>query len=161
MLEELKAQTGGIYYVEFLRKKGIISDEQAKQTYVDGIVWAFGHISRGMYASDGTPRNYSQLAAIQVGSFLQSGGLSWNAASAAANGSDKGCLEIDFARLPAAVEALERNVLQIKARGDKAGAERLKAQFVDAQDSFAAVKASITERWLRAPKATFVYSLLF
>ena len=31
------------------RKKGIIADELAQQTYVDAIVWAFGHISRGMY----------------------------------------------------------------------------------------------------------------
>ena len=72
---------------------------------------------------------------------------------------DQGCIEIDFEALPAAVKSFETAVLEIKASGDKARAEQLKAQFVDAKDDFASVKAAITERWLRAPKASFVYSI--
>jgi len=52
-------------------------------------------------------------------------------------------------------------VLKIKATGDRAGAENLKAEFVDASNDFAKVKGAIAERWLRAPRATFVYSLKF
>ena len=40
MMEELKANTGGYYYVEFLRKKGIIDDEASKRAYLDVVVWA-------------------------------------------------------------------------------------------------------------------------
>ena len=159
-LEELKAQNSSLFLTNWLQGRGVLTAEDAAHIQYNGISWAFGHISRGMYAPDGTPRNYSQLAAIQVGSFLESGALTWKAATPAANGTDKGCLEIDFTRLPASVEALERTVLEVKARGDKAGAERLKAKFVDAQGQFAALKASIAERWLRAPKASFVYSLV-
>ena len=123
------------------------------------IAWAFGHISRGMYTADGTPRNYSQLAALQLGAWMEAGALAWHADEVAANGTDKGCIEIDFKALPVAVKSFETAVLQIKASGDKARAEQLKAKFVDAKDDFAQVKATITERWLRAPKASFVYSI--
>jgi hypothetical protein len=112
-----------------------------------------------MYTADGTPRNYSQLAAIQVGSFMKAGALRWQPDELAANGTDRGCMDIDFEALPQAIATLETTVLEIKGTGDKAGAEALKAQFVDAQDDFAAVKRTIAERWLRSPKASFVYSV--
>jgi hypothetical protein len=63
--------------------------------------------------------------------------------------------------MPAAVKTLETTVLQIKAKADKSAAERLKAEFVDAKDEFGNIRDTVTERWLRAPKATFVYSLVF
>jgi hypothetical protein len=112
-----------------------------------------------MYTADGTPRNYSQLAAIQVGSFMKAGALNWKPDELAANGTDQGCMDIDFEALPKAIETLETTVLEIKGAGDKAGAEQLRAQFVDAQDDFSAVKRTIAERWLRSPKASFVYSV--
>jgi hypothetical protein len=56
---------------------------------------------------------------------------------------------------------LETAVLRIKARADKTAAEKLKADFVDGKNDFAAIKDIVTDRWLRAPKATFVYSLRF
>lgn len=160
-LEELKAQTSSMFLTDWLGGKGIFTSTEVEEIQLHNIAWGFGHISRGMYASDGTPRNYSQLAAIQVGSFITAGALNWNADERAANGADQGCLAIDFKKLPAAVNALETRVLQIKARADKADAEKLKASYVDAQDEFAKVKGIIAERWLRAPKATFVYSLRY
>lgn len=158
-LEELKAQTSSMYLTYWLAGKGVFTDEEVRKIQLRNISWAFGHISRGMYAADGTPRNYSQLAAMQVGSFMQAGALAWKADEQAANGSDQGCMEIDFAKLPAAVEAFEASVLQIKASGDKARAEDLKARFVDAKDDFATFKNTVAERLLRAPKATFVYAV--
>jgi hypothetical protein len=160
-LEELKAENSSMYLVSWLAAQGLFTSQDVKHLEYQGVSWTFGHISRGMYAADGAPLNYSQLAAIQLGSFIQSGAIAWKATETAANGADRGCLEIDFERLPQAVQALEATVLQIKARGDKAGAERLRAKFVDAKDDYATTKATIAERWLRAPRATFVYSLTF
>ncbi len=114
-----------------------------------------------MYTAEGTPRTYSQLAAIQVGSFMKSGAIVWKSNEVAANGKDSGCLEIGLENLPPAIRTLETTVLKIKATGDRAGAETLKAEFVDAGNDFAKIKGVIAERWLRAPKATFVYSLKF
>ena len=40
-----------------------------------------------------------------------------------------------------------------------ARAEKLKAQFVDGKDDFAKLRQTIAERWLRAQRASFVYSV--
>ena len=158
-LEELKAQTSSMYLTNWLAGKGVFTQEEVDRIQLRNVAWGFGHISRGMYTADGTPRNYSQLAAMQLGAFMKSGAITWRANERAANGADQGCIEIDFKALPRAIEQFETTVLEIKASGDKPRAEALKAQFVDAKDDFANVKAAITERWLRAPKASFVYSL--
>ena len=158
-LEELKAQSSALYLTNWLAGKGIFTEDEARKIHVRSIAWTFGHISRGMYTADGTPRNYSQLAGMQLGSFMKAGAIAWHADQSAANGKDQGCIEINFEALPGAIEAFETTVLKIKASGDKAGAEKLKAEFVDANDDFARVKSTITERYLRAPRATFVYSV--
>lgn len=158
-LEELKAQTSSMFLTGWLAQRGLFTQAQVDRIQLRNIAWGFGHISRGMYAADGTPRNYSQLAAIQLGAFMASGAIAWNANERAANGADQGCIQIDFEALPHAIEQLETTVLEIKASGDKARAEHLKARFVDAQNDFSNVKAAIAERWLRAPKASFVYSI--
>ena len=44
-------------------------------------------------------------------------------------------------------------------KGDKKDAEAMKASFVDAKDAWATQRLTIAERWTRAPKATFVYSV--
>ena len=158
-LEELKAQNSALWLTGYLVTKGVFTADEHRRILRDGITWAFGHISRGMYAADGTPRNYSQLAAIQVGSFLDAGALAWHDAETAANGQDKGCLTIDFDALPAAVAQLEKQVLVIKSRADRKPAEALKARYVDAKDRYAGIKDTIATRYLRTPKATFVYSV--
>jgi hypothetical protein len=158
-LEELKAQTSALYLTNWLAGKGMFTEDEARKIHVRSIAWTFGHISRGMYTADGTPRNYSQLAAMQLGSFMKAGAINWQADQPAANGKDQGCIEIDFEALPGAIEMFETTVLKIKGSGDKKGAEKLVADFVDANDDFARVKSTITERYLRAPRATFVYSV--
>jgi len=162
MLEELKAETSAMYLASWLVPRGVLTADEARAIDYAAVSWTFGHISRGMYAADGTPRTYSQLAAIQLGSFIDSGAIAWRAHDMAANGMDRGCLQVDFGRLPRAVEALERAVLRIKARADRNAAERLKSRYVDAkQGELVGVKQTIAERWQRAPQATFVYSLDF
>src|SRR5690606_17560421 len=67
-LEELKAQSSALYLTYWLADKGLFSDEEVRKIQTRNVAWAFGHISRGMYAAGGTPRHYSQLSAIQIGS---------------------------------------------------------------------------------------------
>jgi len=158
-LEELKAQNSSLYLLSLLQSRGVLQPDEVLRTLRGGLAWAFGHISRGMYGADGTPRNYSHVAAIQVGSFIDAGALSW-LAEPAANGKDMGCLQVDYDKLPAAVEKLEVTVLGIKSRADRKGAEALLAKYVDDKDdAYAGVKAAISERYLRSPKASFVYSV--
>ena len=158
-LEELKAQTGALYFSEWLVEKKLLTLEEAEEAHVRDVAWAFGHISRGMYEGDGKPKHYSQLAAIQLGTLWKAGALQWKADGKAANATDQGCFDIDFNKWKATVDALASRVLKVKARGDKKDAEEMKAAFVDGADEWGRLKGVITERWLRAPKATFVYSV--
>jgi hypothetical protein len=156
MLEELKAQTGGMYFVEFLRQRKLLDDGQAARNYMEDLTWALGHISQGMYTGAGARKAYGNLAAIQVGLLLDAGALSWEPGTMAANGKDQGALVVHPEKMVAAIDDMMRTVAGIKARGDKAQLQKLIARYVD---SGAVVPhAAIAERYLREPRASFVYA---
>ena len=125
------------------------------------VVWAFGHVSRGMYDAEGKLKPYSALSAIQVGFLLKEGGLVWRPDQNAANGRDRGCLEVDFGAFAAAATRLEQVALGVKARGDAAAARALEAEYVRGGGPSSDVLRVITERWLRYPGATFLYSVRY
>lgn len=159
VMEELKAQTGALFYVEFLRSRSIITDDLATATYVDSIVWAFGHISQGMYAGSGaakTRKTYSNVSAIQIGYLMDQGALVWDASAKAQNGKDQGAFVIKFDKLVPAIDAMMATVGGLKARGDRAGANALAAKYVDGPT---VPHAIIAERFLRHPKASFVFAV--
>jgi len=156
VMEELKAQTGALFLIELLRTRKLISDELAAQSYADAIVWALGHISQGMYTGGHEPKTYGQVAAIQVGYLLDQGALTWDAKAAAANGKDTGALAIHAEKLVAAIDKMMKTVAGIKARGDVAGARELVARYVDGT---VVPHAAVAERFLRLPKASFVYAV--
>lgn len=159
MMEELKAQTSALFFTWWLKDKGILSQEEAVQASVRDIAWGFGHISRGMYDAAGNSRAYSQLASVQLGTAVKAGALTWKPDEKAANGTDVGCFELDLDKWRPTVDALAKRVLSTKGSANKAEAEAMKAEFVDAKDEWATLRGTIAERWLRAPKATFVYTL--
>ena len=125
VMEELKAQTGALFLLELLRAKKVITDELAAQSLTDSIVWAFGHISQGMYTGTGERKTYRNLAAIQIGFLIEKGALTWDDKAVAANGTDHGAFTIHPDKLVPAVQDMMKLVAGIKARGDKAAAEQL------------------------------------
>ncbi len=159
MMEELKAQTAALYFSEWLVERGVISVDDAKKAHLRDAAWGFGHVSRGMYTADGNGRPYSQLASIQLGTLFKAGVIQWKPAEKAANGADTGCFEVDLTTWKTTGDALAKRVLKAKGKGDKADAEKMKAEFVDADGEWKQLREVITERWLRAPKASFVYSV--
>jgi hypothetical protein len=158
MLEELKAQSGALFLLSLLRERDVLDETAVREAYLDSIIWAFGHISRGMYTPDGHRKAYSQLAAIQIGELLASGALTWNATRDAANGQDQGAFDIDYAAMPAAAEALMQKVVHMLASGDAPAANALAAQHVDGDT---VPKTVIAERHARFPRASFVYAVTF
>jgi hypothetical protein len=156
LLEELKAQTGALYYIDFVKAKGIIPASLAREAYAHCIVWAFGHISRGMYTDEHKRKPYSQLAAIQVGFLMDEGVVTFDPEATAANGTDKGAFTIQYEKLPAAAEKMMKVVGRIKASNDKAGALLLIKKYVDGST---VPQALIRERELRYPRQSFVYSI--
>ncbi|MFO0728388.1 MAG: hypothetical protein U1E65_31725 [Myxococcota bacterium] len=157
-MEELKAQSGALYFTDWLATKGIITADDAAKAHVRDVVWGFGHISRGMYAPTGEPKNYSQLASIQFGVLMNEKALTWKADEMADNGTDKGCFSMDMAKWPVATKKLLSLVGGIKARADKKGAEKLKKEFVD-DPKMKTIHDPIAERVLRFAKESFVYSV--
>lgn len=157
LMEELKAQTGALFLIELLRAKKIISDDEAARTYIDAIVWAMGHTSQGMYTGGGDRKTYSNLAAIQIGILIEKGVLAWDAKARAANGKDTGAFTLHTDKIVANVDDMMKLVGGIKARGDRAAAEALIKKYVDS--SAIVPHETIKERFLRHPKASFVYSV--
>jgi hypothetical protein len=150
-LEELKAQVGGMWYLQLLRKKNLISDKLLKQSYCEFIRWAFGHISRGMFTESGNAQPYSQLAAISVGSFMEDGTLTFKA----------GKFTIHYEKMPAAIEKLTQRVARIKAKGDvKAGLE-LVSYFIKGKGHALVHEKHIAAELLKYPKASFLYSVVY
>ena len=157
-LEELKAQTAALYFTEWLVDKKQITRDDADKAHVRDMFWAFGHVSRGMYGENNHPKNYSQLAAIQLGWLMKDGSVTWKPEEMAANG-DKGCFSLDLAKMPASITSLMTEVAQIKGQGNKPRADALIKEHVGAPGEKRPLHAIITERITRAPKASFVYSV--
>lgn len=158
-LEELKAQTAALYFTQWLATRQLIGAKEAQVANVADITWDLGHVAQGLRTPDGKPKPYSHLASIQVGALFEAGALSWHAQEKAANTKDVGCFEVHTEKIPGAIEALMRRVAGIKARGDLAGAQALVAEYVEREDTWQQLRDVIRARWLRAPKANFVYAV--
>jgi hypothetical protein len=156
VLEELKAQTGAIWFLDFLRQRKLVDDEMVRKTYTDAFLWALGHISRGMFTDTGKPKPYSQLAAIQVGFLMEAGAISFDPKATSANGKDQGAFTLHLDKFPAVINRLMAQVGAIKGKGDKAAAEALVSRFVTGA---LVPQKLITERLLRHPKTSFVYGV--
>ncbi|MGD0524008.1 MAG: hypothetical protein ABSE49_02625 [Polyangiaceae bacterium] len=155
MLEELKAETGAMYFLDWMGKKGVVSPELARQAYAAWLAWCLRHISTGV-RSGSDDQSYSQLAAIQVGFLLDEGALVFDPAAPAANGTDRGAFAMKLEKLPAAFEKLLKVVATIKATNDKAGADVLIAKYVDGT---VVPQSLIAERELRYPQTSYVYGI--
>ncbi len=158
MLEELKAQTGSLFFGEYLLERKVLDKALVDQSQLTFTTWAFGHISNGMWDAQGKSKPYSQLAAIQLGFLMKEKAAVWDAKALAANGKDLGCFHIDSSKFKAAVPKLAKTTVGLKARGDKKLAETLVKDYIQSKDAEAMQKI-IAERWLRAPKASFIYSI--
>jgi hypothetical protein len=147
------------YFTDLLAAKGLVDKKLRDQAHAAEVAWAFGHIGEGLTTAEGKLKPYSQLAAIEMGHLHQAGVLRWNDAQTAANAKDTGCFEIDLGAYGPAMAALEKEVLGIKARGDKPAAERLRSEFAERDGPWKKLRAVIQERWQRMPKSTYVYSI--
>lgn len=156
LAEELKAQTSALWYLAFLQSKGIIDADMQNKSYVDSVYWAFGHIARGMTTPDGKIQPYSQLSAIHIGMLMEAGALKFEPETMAANGTDRGVFVFDLDKFPAAAETIMREIATIKATGNKDALVALQLKHITSKEIPFAL---ITERMLRLPKTSFVYSI--
>ncbi len=158
-LEELKAQTAALYFSDWLVERKLLDKADADKSHIRDVTWAFGHIAQGMVNAQNKPKPYSQLAAIQMGFLNKHGALVFKADEKAANGEDLGCFDVDLVKWGPAVKDLAKIVFGVKGRGDKALAEKTRDEWVSDGTTWATLRGTIKERWLRAPKASFVYAI--
>ena len=160
VLEELKAQAAALYLTDWLADKGLITKRKAAMAHGADITWMLGHISRGMHTATGRPKPYSQLSAVLLGSLIDDEAVTWSPDRKAANGEDEGCFELHVHKFPATDERLMAAAAGFKARGDIEAARELLDRYVPKQGESRELHETIAARWLRAPKATFVYSVV-
>lgn len=155
ILEELKAQTGALWFMITLRDKGLMTPDEVKKGWLASLSWTFGHISQGMVDGEGHPKTYSQLSAIQLGEFVRAGAMRW----VDGPGQDGGRFELDFDKLEPAITELMKTVGHIKATGDVAAAKALIEKNVS-DEGLSLIKSQVVrERILRFAKTSFVYGL--
>ncbi len=161
VLEELKAQTGGIWFIDYLRGKGYFDQKRANEIYTAAIDWCFNHISRGMFTATGNPKAYSQLAAIQIGTFVRDGALTWVPNVDPQNDGVLGRFQINYDKLPASIEGLMRKTGQVMASGDAASAKTLIDDFTAGEGSKLVRMKEVEDRYLGFTKASFDFAVKY
>jgi hypothetical protein len=111
LMEELKADTIGLWLIQFQQGKGLLTAKQAKKRYLSAIVHSLGLLQYPLTDL------YSRMSAIQIGWYLDGGAVVWNA--------ENGRFSVDFEKLPKAVEALAKKAASIQLTGDYDQAQEL------------------------------------
>jgi hypothetical protein len=113
LFEEEKADVVGLW---LMGEEGSVGEEQAARWYVTHVMHLFGLLQ---YSLAGT---YPRMVAIQLGYLLDEGAVSYDEPT--------GHFRVHLDRMPAAIEALARQVARIQLTGDRDGAEALVSRYV-------------------------------
>lgn len=116
LLEEEKADVLSAWLVAAQLASGALSEEQARQRYVSHLMHIFGLLQ---YSFKGT---YPRMVAVQLGWYMDRGAVSYHPRS--------GQWNMDFDKVPTAVESLAKRVATIQLTGDRAAAEELVGRYV-------------------------------
>jgi hypothetical protein len=116
LMEELKADVASLWFVPYLEEKGLMKKDDVKKRYATAVMHLLG---LAQYSLKGT---YAQMAAVELGNLMDKGALAFNKIT--------GRFQINFDRFPPAVESLLKEIIMIQAKGDKTGAELLRAKYV-------------------------------
>lgn len=159
VMEELKAQTGSLYWVGWQLEQRLITPEEASNLYTDAVLWAFGHIRRGL-GTLGEPKTYSQLAAIQIRKLMDAGAITYNAEEG--EGEHKGRFDLHFDKFHAASTDLFREVHRIQVMGDGEAATKLRQDILEGGAGHETIQASeIKKRLSGFPTASFELDVRF
>lgn len=159
ILEELKADTGGIWFAQFLHKKGLITKERLYKQYTDFVFSCFNHISRGMYTPGGNPKVYSQISAIQIGTLLKDGALVKVKVKDPKNKNITWKYRINFGKFGKSMERLIAKAAKIKATGSEGTAKKMVKYYVKGSGSKRIPMQEIGRRYRSYPKENYYYSV--
>jgi hypothetical protein len=113
-LEEAKADIVGLYALDWLMNKGVLPKSKANDYYASKIAGTFRSVRFGVAEAHG------RAEMMEFNYFVERG---------AVRQETSGLYAIDFAKMPAAVASLAKELLEIEATGDRARAERWFAKY--------------------------------
>jgi peptidase M49-like protein len=116
LFEEAKADTMGLWLIQFEKGKGWIDEDMVKRRYTSGFMHILGLLQ---YPLAGT---YPRMVALQLGWYLDAGAIEWNVKG--------GRFKIDYAKIPGAIESLAKKVATIQLTGDYAQADELVKKYI-------------------------------
>ncbi|MCP4198484.1 MAG: hypothetical protein GY762_15155 [Proteobacteria bacterium] len=120
LLEELKADTIGLWLIQFQKGMGLLTGEQAKKRYISAIVHSLGLLQYPLTDL------YSRMSAVQIGWYIDNGAVVWDA--------ENGRFGVNFEKMPTAVEALAKKVATIQLTGDYEQAKDLVSAYLIQRD---------------------------
>ena len=120
LMEEVKADSLGVWFLPYLHAQGLVNDEELKRRYVAYLLWTITMLQRPL---DNT---YTQVAAIELGNLLQEGAVVYHP--------KQNQYEIRFEKMDSAIDKLARRVTRIQFSGDRKGADKLLNDFVELKD---------------------------
>jgi hypothetical protein len=116
LIDALKADVLGLWLLQFQKSKGWIDENQEKRRYTAAIVYAVGSLQN--LTLDTNP----QKDAVALGWFMDEGAVNWDAV--------EGRFEIDFKKMPIAVESLAKKLMVIQLTGDYDQAAQLVNRYI-------------------------------
>ncbi|MBF0104332.1 MAG: hypothetical protein HQM16_03285 [Deltaproteobacteria bacterium] len=117
VLEEAKASFVYTWFDTVLKSEGLIDEETRKKQMVAAVIWAFGHVMRGLYNDKGEIKTYSAVGAMIIGSFMESQALTYD--------EKKGTWAIDFEKAPQVAAEMFRKIVLIQATGNRAEGQKM------------------------------------
>ncbi|MEP6801956.1 MAG: Zn-dependent hydrolase [Acidobacteriota bacterium] len=108
-LEEAKADAGGLFGLDWLIRHGALPKERAEEYYASHVGGIFRTVRFG------TGEAHARAEMMEFNFLSEKGAIARDAKS--------GRYVIDFARMPVAIAALAKELLEIEATGDRARAE--------------------------------------
>jgi hypothetical protein len=146
LLEEMKADLVSLFAGQDLRRRGYFTADQLRSHYASGI---FRTLQNNRPRRD---QPYQTMQLMQFNWFLDRRVLRFDPAS--------GLLSIDYARYPAAVEALLREVLALQDAGDQARAEAFITRWTSWEEPLHARVAANIRAQQRYRYRLFTYAAL-
>jgi hypothetical protein len=117
LLEELKADSMGLWLVQFEKRKGLIDETQEKKRYVSALMHILGLQN---YPLSGT---YPRMVSIQLGWYIDAGAVTWDPKAQR--------YTLDFEKIPGAVESLVKEVATIQLTGDYERGKALVTKYIE------------------------------
>jgi hypothetical protein len=114
-LEEAKADIVGLYGLDWLMTKGVLPRSRARDYYASHVAGIFRTVRFGVSEA------HSKAEMMEFNYFVERGAITRDAAT--------GRYAIDFAKMPAAVASLAKELLEIEATGSRSRAEAWFARY--------------------------------